>query len=140
MAKFFTKKIAIGLLLGALAMGGYGLAYATSDGAVAAPGSEPILTACNGMAMDFSFLVDDGVIDQATAGAISAYQTQKAAEFLAEVEQMQELTEEERQVYLENNKDRLKTDPFAAMVNVGIITQTQADSIKENMPAPKEVK
>jgi hypothetical protein len=44
------------------------------------------------------------------------------------------MTEAERKEYFSEEKDQKKGDPFSELVSQEIITQTQADSIKEAMP------
>jgi len=83
-------------------------------------------------------LVDEGIISQETADAMIAYEDEKAAERAAERESLKDMTDEERQEYLESagdHKTENKEDRFAAMIEAGILTQEEADAIEEYQQA-----
>ncbi len=79
-------------------------------------------------------LVSNGSIDQATADKITAYMKTMETKREEERTKIDAMTEAERKEYLSAEKDQKKGDPFSELVSQGIITQTQADSIKEAMP------
>jgi membrane peptidoglycan carboxypeptidase len=80
-------------------------------------------------------LVQQGVIDQATADKIKEYLTLEAEAKKAEAEKIKAMSEEERQAYREELKQLTPpASPFEEMVNQGVITQEQADAIKAVQP------
>lgn len=89
----------------------------------------------------FKSLVQEGIISQEQADQWVAFHEQKAAERQAEMEKVKAMTEEERKAYFEEKKASFdgqkpeRPDPFSEVVAAGIITQEQADQIKEKMPA-----
>ncbi len=66
---------------------------------------------------------------------MTEYMQKKQEEMKAEMDKVKAMTEEERKAYMESKKDEERIDPISDMVKSGIITQTQADKIKEAMPA-----
>ncbi len=79
-------------------------------------------------------LVSNGTIDQATADKITAYMETMETKREEERTKIDAMTEAERKEYFSEEKDQKKGDPFSELVSQEIITQTQADSIKEAMP------
>ncbi len=79
-------------------------------------------------------LVSNGTIDQATADKITAYLETMDTKREEEITKIDAMTEAERKEYFSAEKDQKKGDPFSELVSQKIITQTQADSIKEAMP------
>jgi Tfp pilus assembly protein PilP len=80
-------------------------------------------------------LVAAGTITQATADKVQTYVNEQHAAMKAEMEKMQSMTAEERKTYLENNKidTPKRLDLFSSMVEKAILTQTEADAIKEKL-------
>jgi|GEM_PF-6001233 len=87
------------------------------------------------MKLNTESLVSGGIITQEQADAISAYFEQKQAEKKEEMEKVKSMTDEERKAYFESLKEQKtqKEDLLSELVNAGIITQEQADAIKEQM-------
>ncbi len=74
--------------------------------------------------------VSKGIIDQATADKITAYINQKQLDRETIKEKFQGMTGDEKQAYFTNNKDKQRVDFLTDLVNNGILTKAQADSIK----------
>ncbi len=83
-----------------------------------------------GMETDLSSLVADGVISQATADEMTAYQAEMVATHKAEMEQVEEMTEADRTAYFEDKNSAGPVDPITDMVSAGVLTQVEADAIK----------
>jgi Tfp pilus assembly protein PilP len=79
---------------------------------------------------DVSSLVTKGVIDQATADAITTYMTQKETDMKAEMDKVKSMTDTEKKAYFESKKSETKTNLSDELVSKGIITQDQATAIK----------
>lgn len=82
-------------------------------------------------------LVKSSTITGEQENKILDYINQKQTERKADMDKVKNMTKEERKAYFENNKKE-KPDFLADVVKEGIITQEQANSIKEAMPAPKD--
>lgn len=129
----------LGLIVGAMAVGSGATAFAdstdTNTGATASNGqasaSQDINKSNRGKGMDFSAFVTKGIIDQATADKMTAYQKEHEADRKAEREKIKAMTETERDAYFKENP---KNGPMSDMVTAGIITQAQADAMKAAMP------
>lgn len=79
-------------------------------------------------------LVEEGIITQDIADEMTSFIEEKDVERKAEMEKVQSMTEEERKAYFESQKDSKsegKGGFMAEMVEEGILTQDQADAIKE---------
>jgi hypothetical protein len=99
---------------------------------------------------DCDYLVDQGVIDQATADKIADRQLDlriaELDEQKTELLKIKAMTREQRAAYYEEKKaeiseklnsedaKKVKTNPFDSLVADGIITQEQADAIKAALP------
>lgn len=79
-------------------------------------------------------LVKAGTLTQEKEDKIISYMDQKEADRKAEMDKIQGMTEEQRKAYFENNKDKMRTDIFAELVSKGIITKSEAQAIKNEMP------
>lgn len=82
--------------------------------------------------MNFDNLVENGIISQATADAMTAYMEAQHETRRAEMETTTGTTEGT------GGKDGQRLDIFAEMVSAGIITQEQADAISAAQPARPE--
>ena len=78
---------------------------------------------------DSDALVEAGIIDQATADAISEYAAKKHEDISATYENMSDMTPDERHAAFEERKASRK-DGLDALVEAGIITADQAEAIK----------
>lgn len=83
---------------------------------------------------ELASLVTNGTIDQEAADDIAAYIKTLETERETEKTKVDAMTEAERQEYFSSKKDETRVDLFTDLVNKGIVTQTQADSIKAAMP------
>ena len=142
-----VTKAVTGLMAAVMVFGGGSVAYAASGNMDTAGNAPPSISAQrsdsaqrpeqNGpgmeMNMDFSSLVTGGVINQATADRLTAYQQQKETERTGE---MQSGTKPERPSLSDGEPMTGRLDLFADAVSAGIITQAQADAIMAAMPAP----
>lgn len=79
---------------------------------------------------DTETLIDAGIIDQATADEISEYMSKKHEEISAIYDGMADMSPEERHTAFAQRKSSRK-DGLDELVDEGIITKEQADSIKE---------
>ncbi|ATW24392.1 hypothetical protein [Candidatus Formimonas warabiya] len=88
-------------------------------------------------AMDAQFeqLVEDGIISEDQADEMKAFLADKAEEQKARMEELKNMTEEERQAFFEENKTK-GVNVLDQMVDEGIISQDQADQITLKMPGP----
>ncbi len=78
-------------------------------------------------------LVDDGVISQDTADAITAYNDEKSEERKAKMEELESMTDEEKEAYLESKKSEEPSEKqnfLSELVEEGIVTQDEADAIE----------
>ncbi len=82
---------------------------------------------------DSETLVEAGIIDQATADAISEYASKKHEEISAVYENMDNLTPAERHTAFAERKAS-RADGVDELVEAGIITAEQADAIKNYTP------
>ena len=134
------KRILMGIAIGAIAVGGSSAVYAaaaniTESGMAAfAPQNFRGFGHKGAMAMDFSNLVSESIIDQATADKMAEYMSQMEAPQNMGRESIKPMTEAEKQTHFESNKPAERVDMFTQMAEVGIITQSQADAIKAAMP------
>lgn len=78
---------------------------------------------------DSEDLVEAGIIDQATADAISEYAAKKHEDISAMYENTADMTPEERHAAFEERKAERK-DGVEALTEAGIITAEQAEAIK----------
>lgn len=87
-------------------------------------------------------LVAAGTINQATADKIQVYITEQEAARKAELEKLQGMTAEQRKAYMESKKTEAvkRQDLLSAVVEKGIITQQQADTIKAKFQADQQAK
>jgi predicted transcriptional regulator len=88
-------------------------------------------------------LVSDGTITQATADKITAYQNDQQAARQAKMDKLKNMTAEQRKAYFDANKPSKdntskKPSPFDGMVQQGILTQQQADSIMQKLHDKQE--
>ncbi|WP_156875991.1 hypothetical protein [Clostridium kluyveri] len=80
--------------------------------------------------LDAEALMEAGVIDQSTADQIVAYASQKHDDIHALYANKSSMTADERQAMYESmKKDGFDGDSVSELINAGIITQEQADSI-----------
>ncbi|MDR1538700.1 MAG: hypothetical protein LBU32_12040 [Clostridiales bacterium] len=80
---------------------------------------------------DFSELADEGVISKETAEKINKYLEERHEKRLAEKEKIKEMSPEDRDAFFESKKKTPRVGIWTEMVNEGIITQAESDSIKE---------
>ncbi len=130
------KQVITGIAIGMLALGGGSAIYAsekepTTDSVVTTGGHES-----HSMKMDFSSLVTEGIVSQETADKMTAFQEEQEAERHAEKEKVDAMTDEERKAYFESNDNMKQGNLFEDMVAEGIITEEEAATIEETMPAP----
>lgn len=77
-------------------------------------------------------LVNEGVLTQQKADSITNYLQKKTEERKAEFDKIKSMTPEERKNYMsQKNGERL--NPFDAMVKDGVLTQSEADTIKSKL-------
>ncbi len=79
---------------------------------------------------DSEDLVEAGIIDQATADAISEYAAKKHEDISAMYENTADMTPDERHAAFEERKAS-RTDGVDELVEAGVITAEQAEAIKE---------
>jgi Tfp pilus assembly protein PilP len=79
--------------------------------------------------------VTAGTITQETADKIQAYLNEQQAAMKVEREKLQSMTPTERKAYFESKKSEKspKTNLLAVLVEKGILTQAQADTLKEKV-------
>lgn len=78
-------------------------------------------------------LVEEGLITQDKADAITAYLKEKTDELKAQMEELRNMTQEERKAYMESKKETAPTerqDFLAQLVEKGLLTQAEADAVK----------
>ncbi|EGW39375.1 hypothetical protein [Desulfosporosinus sp. OT] len=78
-------------------------------------------------------LVSAGIITQDTADAITTYNETQEESYKAEMEKLKAMTDDERKTYMESKKDAKsygKKDQYAGLLEAGVLTQEQVDSIK----------
>lgn len=75
-------------------------------------------------------LVASSIITDEQVEQIIAYQATEKATRKTEMEKLKDMTKDERDAYLETSKGTSPKDPMSGLVDAGIITQDQADSIK----------
>ncbi|ATW26056.1 copper amine oxidase N-terminal domain-containing protein [Candidatus Formimonas warabiya] len=127
------KKIASGFILGILFL--WGGTAVCADSTTNAPGGPPTgMPGGGGMESILEAAVTDQVITQDTADKIKAYVQDQQEARKEEMEKMQSLSEEERQKYSEEHKK--ENNLFATLVQEGILTQSQADTLLKMMPVP----
>jgi len=80
-----------------------------------------------------SRLVEKGIITEEDKLEILDFMKAKMEERKAEFEKIRNMTVEERKAYLQENKKE-RIDNMSQLVDEGIITEEQANKIKENMP------
>lgn len=87
-------------------------------------------------------LVADGTITQATSDKITAYITEQEAARKADMDKVKAMTAEERKAYFEANKANKpeKLNLFDAMVEKGILTEQQANTISEKLHVNQQAK
>lgn len=145
MKKNLTKKIITGAIVGALALSTGVIALANTESDTNTTGSKIQSSinkwannkdrGCfNGMNKNFDSFVEDGTLTQEQADKIKAYMEDKAEERKAEMEKVKDMSEDERKAYFESMKDETREDPLSELVSENIISQEQADTIKESMP------
>lgn len=78
-------------------------------------------------------LVKSGTITQAQEDKILSLIKQKEDERKAEMEKVKNMTEEQRKEYFKQNKVKAKGDIFKELVEQNVITQQQADTIKNTI-------
>ncbi len=84
---------------------------------------------------DTAALVEEGIISQETADEITAYQQEKSEERKAEMEQLKDMTDDERKAYFESKKAEKsdatdKMNFLSELVTEEILTQDEADAIQ----------
>ena len=80
-------------------------------------------------------LIDEGTIDEDQKDEIGGFLEEKAEEKEAEREAVEAMTDEERQEYFEEKREEGKgNNAISEMVENGIITEEQAEALKELMP------
>lgn len=87
--------------------------------------------------------VSDGTITQATLDKITAYQKEEQAARQAEMDKLKAMTPAQRKAYFEANKPNKenaaqKKSPFDGMVQKGILTQQQVDTIMQKLHDKQE--
>ncbi|MEL7564414.1 MAG: hypothetical protein AAGU27_05965 [Dehalobacterium sp.] len=89
----------------------------------------------------YAKLVDDGVISEEQADEIKEFIQAKAEEIKAQMDELKDMTDDERKAFFEENKDQLKRiNMLDEMVDAGIISQDQADKLAEKMPMLGHIK
>jgi polyhydroxyalkanoate synthesis regulator phasin len=80
-------------------------------------------------------LVSDGTLTQTQGDAIIAKITQLDTNRKAEMEKIKAMTQSERDAFRQDNKTEKtqKTNPLAALVTAGTLTQAQADAISQTL-------
>ncbi|SKB00482.1 hypothetical protein SAMN05443428_1443 [Caloramator quimbayensis] len=78
-------------------------------------------------------LVKSGTITQAQEDKILSLIKQKEDERKAEMEKVKNMTEEQRKEYFKQNRVKAKSDIFKELVEQNVITQKQADTIKNTI-------
>lgn len=81
-------------------------------------------------------LQESGILTADEITKVKAYLEQKKSEREADFEAVKNMTEEERATYFEAHKPK-KAELGSELVSEGIITQSQADKLKELMPRPE---
>ncbi|MGB7604835.1 MAG: hypothetical protein WBL93_05095 [Lutisporaceae bacterium] len=86
--------------------------------------------------------VTDGTITQATSDKITAYITEQEAARKTDMDKLKAMTAEERKAYFEANKANKpeKLNLFDAMVEKGILTEQQANTIVEKLHVNQQIK
>lgn len=86
--------------------------------------------------------VADGTITQATSDKITAYITEQEAARKTDIDKLKAMTAEERKAYFEANKTNKpeKLNLFDAMVEKGILTEQQANTIVEKLHVSQQTK
>lgn len=87
-----------------------------------------------GMTETLSSLVKAGTITQEQSNKINEYLTAKQTAMKAEADKIKSMTAEQRKAYFEANKPNKRVDFLKDLIDQKVITQAQADAIKEAMP------
>ncbi|ATW24421.1 hypothetical protein [Candidatus Formimonas warabiya] len=75
--------------------------------------------------------VTAGIITQETADKITAYQEEHRKDLNADREKVESMTDEEEKAYFEK---RERNDPLTEWLTAGLITEDQANQMREIMP------
>lgn len=140
MTKLLTGALIVSV---ALSAGGYALASNTKTTTKAQSSYADVKHPGKGPGCGFSkdqlktkldAFVKSGTITQDQENKIIAYMEKMESERKAEMDKVKNMTEEQRKTYFEQDKDKLKADPFKGLVDQKIINKAQADTIKKSMP------
>ncbi len=143
------QKLVGGLLIGGLIIGGGSFALAGSETAGAntqtrstaaihgqkMPGGQKFGPGLNQTVIDT--LVANGTLTQAQVDLIKAKQNEMDAARQTQMDTMKDMTKEERQAFREQNKPE-KINLFQQLINDGIFTQAEVDTIQAAMRANME--
>lgn len=139
MNKRLMKKAAVTIVAAGVILGGISV-YAdskTSEATDTAAAQKVMSGFMRTRGADFSAAVADGIISQSAADKIEAYMEKQSEARKAAMDEMKDLTPEE----LKERFDAVKTERvnfFEALVTEGIITQQEAEALKEYMSAHGE--
>lgn len=97
------------------------------------PGNKGTKKSTETVKAKFDKLVSSSIISQDQENKILDFIKQKGEAAKAEREKLKNLSETERQAYFASNPKQ-KTDLLSELVSAGIISQDQANSIKQNFP------
>ncbi len=87
---------------------------------------------------DLQSLVEEGTLSEDDVDALIDYMNEQREERKEEMEEVKEMTQEERKAYFEEKKESgEKTGIFSEMVEDEVLTQDQADAVKAIMKPAK---
>lgn len=144
-----TKTLLSVLLAGTLLLGAVSVAAADSSTSTSVPqsiktlgqkfmghGSKDPAQMETNMKSQLKTLVDKGTITQAQADKVLAYLQKMAESRKADFEKVKNMTQAERQAYMEANRDK-DQNPLTQLVTDKVLSQEQADAIAQLMPMHK---
>lgn len=137
--KSIIKKSTAVLLLGAMLMSSKGVVLAKDlkNSAVNPAGDYNQVNKDEHFSAQLDSLVKSGTITQQQKDKIISYMEKKKAERKAEFEKVKSMSETERKDYFEKMKSQPKPDMFRELVDQKVLTQSQADAVKSQLPHHK---